>query len=79
MGTVTMRELRNKGADVIERVERGETLTVTRNGRPVAELHPVRQQGTNTELLIEHRRNLPRVDYQKMRAELDEIIDPSLW
>jgi prevent-host-death family protein len=79
MATVTMRELRNKGAEVIERVERGETLTVTRNGRPVAELSPIRLRGTKTELLIERRRHLPPVDYQKMRAELDEIIDPSLW
>jgi|EndMetStandDraft_8_1072994.scaffolds.fasta_scaffold568721_1 prevent-host-death family protein len=79
MGTVTMRELRNKGAEVMDRVERGESLTVTRDGRPVAELHPIRNKGTSTELLIERRRHLPPVDYQKMRAELDEIIDPSLW
>jgi prevent-host-death family protein len=79
MATVTMRELRNKGAEVIERVERGETLTVTRNGRPVAELSPIRRRFPDTATLIERYRSLPRVDYQRFRADIDELFDPSLW
>jgi len=39
-GLVTIRELRNHGSDVIDRVEAGECLIVTRAGRPVAELRP---------------------------------------
>ncbi|HLE85784.1 MAG TPA: type II toxin-antitoxin system prevent-host-death family antitoxin, partial [Thermoanaerobaculia bacterium] len=38
MSTVTIRELRNRGGDVVERVLAGESLTVTRAGTPVAEL-----------------------------------------
>jgi prevent-host-death family protein len=37
---VTVRELRNDGGRVLDRVERGESLTVTRDGHPVAELRP---------------------------------------
>lgn len=35
---VTIGELRNHGGDVVDRVATGETLTVTRSGKPVAEL-----------------------------------------
>lgn len=38
---VTVRDLRNHGGQVLERVERGETMVVTRDGRPVAELRPL--------------------------------------
>ncbi|MFC4941964.1 type II toxin-antitoxin system Phd/YefM family antitoxin [Pseudonocardia sp. GCM10023141] len=38
---VTVRDLRNHGGDVLNRVESGETLVVTRDGRPVAELRPL--------------------------------------
>jgi hypothetical protein len=31
-----------------------------------------------TEELIARRKNVPRIDYAEMRAELDEIVDPWL-
>ena len=47
-----MRELRNHGGDVLDRVEAGERLTVTRNGKPVAELVPLpRRELTLEEIL----------------------------
>ncbi|WP_250324588.1 type II toxin-antitoxin system Phd/YefM family antitoxin [Williamsia sp. CHRR-6] len=42
MEMVTVRELRNNGGEVLNRVARGEGLVVTRDGQPVAELRPVR-------------------------------------
>ncbi len=36
MDQVSVRELRNHAGDVLDRVEAGERLTVTRNGKPVA-------------------------------------------
>ena len=36
MMTVTVRQLRNESADVLARVGAGESLTVTRDGDPVA-------------------------------------------
>jgi prevent-host-death family protein len=38
---VTVRELRNHVSEVLRRVERGETLEVTVQGRPVALLTPI--------------------------------------
>jgi prevent-host-death family protein len=41
MSEISIRDLRNHGGEVIDRVEAGERLTVTRDGRPVAELRPL--------------------------------------
>lgn len=37
---VGIRELKNRTSAVVERVENGETITVTRRGKPVARLVP---------------------------------------
>jgi prevent-host-death family protein len=79
MGEVTIRELRNQGGKVLDRVERGETLTVTRDGRPVAELRPLPRPPLTREVLLERMRGVPRVDPGKLRADLDAIIDPRLF
>lgn len=78
MAEVTIRELRNHGGEVIDRVTAGETLTVTRNGKPVAELRPLRGRGLSTEELIRRRRGLPHMDPTQLRRDIDEVIDQSL-
>jgi prevent-host-death family protein len=75
MREITVRELRNKGRDVLDRVGRGETLTVTRDGRPVAELRPLPRQPAGAAALLEHWRNLPAVDPVRLRADIDAIMD----
>ncbi len=42
MTEIAARELRNRTADVLRRVEAGEPVTITTRGRPVAEIIPVR-------------------------------------
>ncbi|MDP8932512.1 MAG: type II toxin-antitoxin system prevent-host-death family antitoxin [Actinomycetota bacterium] len=78
MAEVSIRDLRNHGGDVVDRVQRGEHLTVTRAGRPVAELIPVRRPALKAAALLDRWRNLPPVDPQRLRADLDGVIDPSL-
>lgn len=39
--TVGLRELRQSASELVRRAEAGETLTITVNGRPAAELGPV--------------------------------------
>lgn len=78
MAEVSIRELRNQGGAVVDRVSRGETVTVTRDGQPVAELRPVPRKPLPTEELIARHHHLPPVDLQRLRAELDSIIDPRL-
>jgi prevent-host-death family protein len=41
---VPQRELRNRTADVLREVENGATVRVTVNGRPVADLVPIRHR-----------------------------------
>lgn len=41
MATVPQRELRNNTAELLRRVERGERLTITVHGHPVADLVPL--------------------------------------
>jgi prevent-host-death family protein len=75
---ITIRELRNHGGEVVDRVARGEQITVTRAGKPVAELRPVSRPPLTAETLLSRWRRLPAVDYRAMRAELDEMVDPAL-
>lgn len=41
MATVPQRELRNNTAELLRRVQRGERLTITVHGHPIADLVPV--------------------------------------
>ena len=78
MDTVTIRELRNHGGDVVDRVEAGERVTVTRDGRPVAELRPLRARGIPAATLLERWRRLPRVEAGALRRDIDAALDQSL-
>ena len=78
MGEASIRELRNNGAGVIRRVLAGEAVTITRDGEPVAELRPLPKRRLGAEALIEHFRGLPAVDGDRLRADVDALIDQSL-
>lgn len=73
-----MRDLRNRSAAVLQRVARGETLTVTRDGEPVASITPLRRRPARVEELMEKRGSLPQVDPVRLRADLDDVLDPTL-
>lgn len=78
MAEITIRELRNHGGEVVDRVAQGEQIIVTRAGKPVAELRPVSRRPLTAEALLARWHRLPPVDYHAMRAELDEVMDPTL-
>jgi prevent-host-death family protein len=78
MATVTVRDLRNHGGDVLERVVRGEQITVTRAGEPVAELRPLSRPKLSAEALLARWRRLPLVDPAALRADVDELLDTSM-
>lgn len=44
MTDIAARDLRNRTADVLRRVQAGEPVTITSRGRPVAQLTPVREE-----------------------------------
>ena len=76
MKQVSLQDLRKTVGEVLSRVEHGETLVVTRAGRPVAELRPLSRASASTAESIARRRHLPRVDPADLRADLDVLIEP---
>jgi prevent-host-death family protein len=78
MAEVSIRELRNHGGDVVDRVQAGERVVVTRSGRPVAELRPVRAGRLKAQALLARWRRLPALDPATLRADLDATVDPTL-
>jgi prevent-host-death family protein len=78
MDEVSVRELRNHGGDVLERVARGEALTVTRDGQAIAELRPLRRRPLRAAALVSRWRRLPAVDPARLRADIDDVLDGTL-
>lgn len=77
-GEASIRDLRNHGAEVIGRVQAGESVTITRDGDPVAELRPLPRRRLGAAALIDRFRTLPPVDAERLRADVDAVIDQSL-
>ena len=75
MSEVSIRDLRNHGGEVTNRVEHGERLTVTRDGRRVAELRPLGRVPVNVSVLVERWSRLRRIDPESLRRDLDAVID----
>lgn len=77
METVSVRELRNNGGAVLDRVAQGTSLMVTRDGAEVAELRPLRRTSVSTDELIARRQPLPDVDPDRLRRDIDAVVDQS--
>jgi prevent-host-death family protein len=78
MSEVSIRDLRNHGGEVIDRVEHGERLIVTRDGRHVAELRPLLRRPFKADMLIERWSRLPRFDPEVLHRDLDQALDSRL-
>jgi prevent-host-death family protein len=76
MATVTIRELCDQGGEVVDRAARGEQITITRSGRPVAELLPLRpaRAPLSADSLLERWRRLPAVDPVALREDVDGLV-----
>lgn len=72
-----MRDLRNHGGEILGRVAGGETMTVTRDGHPVAELRPLPRRPLQASVLLARWQNLPAVDPDRLRADIDGLLDPA--
>ena len=78
MTDVSIRDLRNRGGEVVDRAAHGELITITRGGKRVAELRPLGQPGLTAAALLDRWRHLPPVDPVAVRHELDELADAGL-
>jgi antitoxin (DNA-binding transcriptional repressor) of toxin-antitoxin stability system len=77
VASVSIRDLRNHGGEVVDRAARGEQITITRSGRPVAELRALHPP-LSAEALLSRWSRLPAVDPRALRADIDRILDSSL-
>lgn len=75
---VSVRQLRNDGGRVLDRVAAGERVVVTRDGQPVAELTPVGRPPLGATALLERWRHLPVLDGARLRRDLAELLDADL-
>lgn len=78
MGSVNVRDLRNHGGKVLDRVTAGESITVVRSGTDVAELRPLPRPGLSATELVARRRTLAHVDPVTLRSDIDSVLDTTL-
>ena len=74
--TITQRQLRNESAAILRDVQAGQSMIVTRNGTPVAELKPVSpRRFLPRSVIAQAAATAPRIDAARFRADLDAIVD----
>ena len=74
----TVRDLRNQGGRVLDRVLAGARVTITRDGRPVARLEPAARGRLGARALIDRFRQLPEMDARRLREDVDSVLDQRL-
>lgn len=83
MSFVASRDLRNHTADVLRQVADGTPVTVTVNGRPVAEIAPVRSRRTSfllkadlVDLLRENQADPAlTIDLERLAGDMTDDLD----
>ena len=75
---MSVRDLRNYGGQILDRVEAGESMTITRDGSPIAHLVPLPTPTLSAPALIARWRHLPVIDGDALRGDLEQIVDLSL-
>jgi len=76
---ITQRELRNDNADIMRRLDEGESFIVTSNGRPVGELSPLhRPRFASSIAAAAMFASAPPIDAKKFRKDIDSVIDQGI-
>ena len=79
MRSITQRELRNDSGVILREVQAGQTIVVTRNGTPVAELRPLPpHRFVPRAALAAAAGRAPRVDARRFLADLDAVVEQSV-
>ncbi len=75
---MSQRDLRMRSKEIMDAVEAGTTFTVTRDGREIATLAPISRKRTFVPVddFLKAFANVPPIDPDKFRADLDAVIDP---
>ena len=76
---ITQRELRNDSGRIMRALDRGKAFVVTRNGRPVGELLPLRQRAfVPSEFVQASFAGAPPVARKRFRREVDAFVDQTV-
>ena len=76
---ITQRELRNDSGRIMRGLDRGTTFIVTRNGRPIGELVPLRQRAfVAAEFVHAAFAGAPPVAARRFRRDVDAFIDQTV-
>ena len=75
MAGVSIRDLRNHGGEVIDRVQAGQRVTISCR---MAELRVLPRTRPDATTLLGRWRHLPHIGPAGLRRDVDEIIDQSL-
>lgn len=76
---ITQRELRNDSGSVLRAVQAGQTIIITRNGTPVAELRPIAPRNFVPRAVIAATAGrAPRIDAERFRTDVDAVINQSV-
>lgn len=67
-----------RSREIMDAVEHGQSFTVTRDGRGIGELIPLRRthRFVARDDFARASRNMPHVDPDRLRADIDAMIDP---
>lgn len=72
---ISQRELRNNSGEIMRALDRGEEFVITRNGRPVGELRPIRRSFVGSAAVAAAFAGAPVIDACAFRADVDAILD----
>lgn len=73
---ISQRELRNDSDRILRAVGNGKTFVVTRGGRPVGELRPLRRDRfIDAVAVVDVFRNAPAVNWKQIGDDLDVLVD----
>ncbi len=75
MRTITEDQLRSESTSILRDVQSGQSIIVTRNGTPVAELRPVSSRRfVSRDTIAQAAATAPRIDARRFRADLDALV-----
>lgn len=78
---ISQRDLRNRSAEIMDGLERGERYAVTRNGHHVGDLVPLRhrRRAVSRAEFAAVSRGMPRLDDRKYREDMEAHVNDDLY
>ncbi|MEU9885224.1 prevent-host-death protein [Sphaerisporangium sp. NPDC051011] len=78
---ISQRDLRDRSAEIMDGLERGERYAVTRNGHHIGDLVPIRRRrrAVSRAEFAAVSRGMPRLDDRKYREDMERHVDSDLY